>query len=199
MQIRVTDTNLLAVNATSLSVTSNYTLTVNEVNLATTLIPLANRVIHAGTTLSVGASATDPDLPANTFTYGKVSGPASVTVNAAGLVTWNTSDTDANTTNVIVLKVSDNGVPNLSNTNSFVVTVGPQLRFTSITKTGSVATVVWSAIPEAGYRVQYKTNLDATSWSDVIGDVIATGTTASKADAMLGTNAMRFYRVLALP
>jgi hypothetical protein len=58
---------------------------------------------------------------------------------------------------------------------------------------------VWTAIPGAGYRVQYKTNLNAAAWSDLVGDVTATGTTASKADATLGTNATRFYRVFALP
>jgi hypothetical protein len=47
--------------------------------------------------------------------------------------------------------------------------------------------------------LQYKTNLDATAWSDVIGDVTANGATASKEDTTPGTNGMRVYRVLVLP
>jgi len=199
VQIRVTDTNPPAVNATSLSVTSSFTLTVDEVNLAPTLLPPANRTIHAGTTLFASAIATDPDIPANTFTYAKVSGPAGVIVSAGGLIRWNTSDTDASTTNVISLRVTDGGTPGLGDTNSFVVIVDPRPMFTSIVATGGVATAVWTAIPGISYRLQYKTNLADVTWDDLAGDVTAAGTTASKADGSPGTNATRFYRVFVLP
>jgi hypothetical protein len=199
VEVRVTDTNPPAMNATSLSVTSSFTLTVDEVNLAPTLLPPANRTIHAGTTLSASAIATDPDIPANTFSYAKVSGPPSVTVSSTGLATWNTSDADANTTNTITLRVTDGGLPSLSNTNSFVVTVNSRPMFTSITTTGAVATAAWTAIPGVSYRLQYKTNLGDTAWGDLVGDVTAAATTASKLDASPGTNATRFYRVFVLP
>jgi hypothetical protein len=199
VHVRVTDTNPPAVNATSLSVTGSFTLTVDEANLAPTLLPPANRTIHAGTRLSAVAIATDPDIPANTFSYAKVFGPVNVNVSSTGTIIWNTSDTDANTTNTITLRVTDSGLPNLSNTNSFEVTVNSRPMFTSITTTGGVATAVWTAIPGTSYRLQYKTNLGDTAWGDLTGDVTATSVTASKADPLPGANATRFYRVFVLP
>jgi len=199
VQVKVTDTNPFAVNATSLSVTGSFTLTVNEVNLAPTLMPPANRTIHAGTMLTASASATDPDLPVNALSYSKLSGPAGVNVSGAGLITWNTSDTDANTTNVIVLKVSDNGVPNLSHTNNFEVTIRSRPVFTLFDFAGSSATAEWTAISGASYRLQYRTNIGDATWADLAGDVIAGGATATKTDTTLGTTATRFYRVFVLP
>ncbi len=57
------------------------------------------------------------------------------------------------------------------------------------------ATVVWASIPGATYRVQYKNNLDDPAWTDLPGDVVATGTTAMKTDATVPGIAQRFYRV----
>jgi hypothetical protein len=199
VQIKVTDTNPPALNTTSLSVTSSFTLTVNEVNLAPTLVPPANRTIHAGSTLSATATATDPDLPANALTFTKVSGPGSLTVSLTGLITWNTSDANANTTNMVTLRVTDDGTPNLSQTNSFVVTVHSRPVFTLIERNGGSATTVWTAIPGTSYRLQYRTNIVDTAWADLVGDIVANGATATKTDSTLGTNVTRFYRVFVLP
>jgi hypothetical protein len=63
--------------------------------------------------------------------------------------------------------------------------------------TNGMATLTWSSITNHHYRVQFKSSLTATNWTDVAGDVTATGPSASKTDAGGGTN--RFYRVLVLP
>jgi ATP phosphoribosyltransferase len=56
---------------------------------------------------------------------------------------------------------------------------------------------MWTAVSNGNYRVQYKPVLGTTNWSDLIGDVTATGNTASKNDIRTSTN--RFYRVQVLP
>ncbi len=43
------------------------------------------------------------------------------------------------------------------------------------------------------------TNIGDAAWVDLAGDVVSGGTTATKTDTTLGTNATRFYRVFVLP
>jgi hypothetical protein len=57
--------------------------------------------------------------------------------------------------------------------------------------------ITWSTVSNGLYRVQYKSDLNATTWTDLIGDVLASGSTASKTDIKTATN--RFYRVQVLP
>src|SRR5206468_2362947 len=52
-----------------LSATNTFTVTVNEVNSAPVLTVPANQTINELSTLSVSASATDSDIPANTLTF----------------------------------------------------------------------------------------------------------------------------------
>ena len=63
-----------------------------------------------------------------------------------------------------------------------------------VTKTNVVIT--WSAVSNATYRVQFKADLTAP-WTDLPGDVLAAGSTASKTDAP--TSNSGFYRIQVLP
>jgi hypothetical protein len=73
---------------------------------------------------------------------------------------------------------------------------GPELT-TAALLPGNLIGLNWTAEPGRTYRVQFKTNLDASQWTDLPGDVTASGTTASRTDAVVG--AQRFYRVLLVP
>ena len=79
-----------------------------------------------------------------------------------------------------------NWTPRAANTLS-----GP-LRLTSVSLSGGVVTLIWSSIPGRVYRVEFKDNLDAPAWTP-LGDVPATGVTASTTDALAPNR--RFYRV----
>ena len=128
VQIKVTDTNPLAINATSLSVTSSFTLTVSEVNVAPVVGTLLNQSGNAGQTISFTATATDADQPTNALSFSLVNPPAGASIVAgSGLFTWRLPAALANTTNTLAVRVSDNGSPNLSGTNNFTVTVNPLL------------------------------------------------------------------------
>jgi hypothetical protein len=89
-----------------------------------------------------------------------------------------------------VLSKSDGAVRKL------VAAVTPPLIKTA-TVTNGVSTLSWPSISNRVYRVQFKTNLLATNWSNLAGDVTATGPNASKTDP--ATNGVRFYRVVLLP
>jgi hypothetical protein len=57
--------------------------------------------------------------------------------------------------------------------------------------------ITWSAVSNGSYRVQYQSDLNTTNWTDLSGDVTASGSTAAKTDILTATN--RFYRVQVRP
>jgi hypothetical protein len=59
-------------------------------------------------------------------------------------------------------------------------------------------TLQWTAVPGAAYRVQYKSALEAATWNDLPGEVMATLSSATKSD-VIQTAGQRFYRVVAIP
>ena len=63
--------------------------------------------------------------------------------------------------------------------------------------TNGVLTLTWLSISNDTYRVQFNDSLGSTTWSNVTGDVTATGPTAFKTDPV-GTTT-RFYRLVAFP
>jgi hypothetical protein len=55
----------------------------------------------------------------------------------------------------------------------------------------------WNALPGKTYRVQYASDLPASSWSDLGNDVTASSSTASATDSV-GSTRQRFYRIVLL-
>jgi hypothetical protein len=122
-------TNAFAVQITdngtpALSVTNSFTVVVNEVNLAPTVVVPGPQTMDEMALLSVSLSATDPDLPANGFVYRLVSAPDGMSLDTnSGALTWTPTESQGPATNTITVAVTDNGVPPLSDTNSFTVVV----------------------------------------------------------------------------
>ncbi len=188
--VRVTDSG-----SPALSDAKTFTVTVNEVNSAPVLSPIANRTIHQGTTLVVTNSATDSDLPANTLTFSLVSPPAGATIgSASGILTWTPDATYVNTSSNITVRVTDNGIPNLSDSKSFLVNIVPRPLIQSIVVSNNIVTLTWSSIAGQTYRVRYASDLGSASWNDLLPDVQASGATASKTDSSAPLD-QRFYRV----
>src|SRR5439155_672931 len=108
----------------ALSATNSFTVTVREVNVAPVLSVAADRTIEELSALAVRASAADADVPANTLTFSLVSPPAGMTINgSSGAIHSTPTRRSSHLTNTITVVVADNGVPALSATNSFTVTV----------------------------------------------------------------------------
>jgi hypothetical protein len=114
----------------------------------------------------------------------------------SGVFSWLTGDNDANTTNAIAVRVTDNGAPPLDDVKGFTITVLPRPAVQNISISGTNVTVTWSAIKDVTYRVQFKTDLEDAAWIDLVPDVTASGVTASLTDAVVPTQ--RFYRVVVL-
>src|SRR5204863_620813 len=113
-----------------------------------------NQTINEQTPLSVNATATDADLPANTLTFALVSSPAGMTINpASGAISWTPSEAQGPSTNVVSVSVTDNGVPALSVTNTFTVTV-------NVAATAPVIKVV--AVAEGDAQIAWDTSASPT-------------------------------------
>ncbi len=188
--VRVTDNNL-----PPLSDAKTFQVTVNEVNLAPTLAAITNRIVHAGALVTFTNSATDSDLPANNLSFSLEAGapPAASIGGSSGVFSWQTGDVNASSTNNITVRVTDNGVPPLNDTETFSITVlaRPAIQSTAIVGTDFV--LDWSAIPGTKYRVQFKNNLDDPNWTDLVPDVTAGGSLGSFSDPL--GNTQRFYRI----
>lgn len=61
-----------------------------------------------------------------------------------------------------------------------------------------IARLVWTARPGRAYRVQYKSDLNTDTWTDLLPDVTAAETTASLSD-IPNASGQRYYRVVLLP
>jgi uncharacterized repeat protein (TIGR01451 family) len=182
----------------------SFTIAVLESNEPPVLAPVVDRTIHAGMTLVITNSATDPDIPTNTLMFSLDPGPAGASIDpASGVFSWSPDDSFANTTNAVTVVVTDNNPwavnkQQLTDTKSFNVLVVPPPALSSALSSNGEMTLTWSSISGQTYRVQYITDLFSTNWTDLIPDVTATDVTATTTDQAT-TDAQRFYRVMVLP
>ncbi len=118
--VRVTDNG-----SPALSDTKTFSVVVNEVNVAPALNGVSNKTVNEGVNLSVTNAATDADLPANTITYSLgTNAPSGSSIHpATGVFTWTPSEAQGPGVYSITVIATDNGVPVLTTTNTFSVTV----------------------------------------------------------------------------
>jgi hypothetical protein len=177
-----------------LSATQTFAVLVVQSNSPPTLTPIPDQAVYASSTLRFTNSATDPDA-GQVLTFSLDPGaPAGAGVDpASGIFTWTPTQAQIGSSAVIV-RVTDNGLPNLSDSKSFVVTIlaGPVLRVGNVSSNG--VTLVWDAISGNTYRVLYTTDLANPVWVSLTPDVVATNSTAT----FTGTNPqpVTFYRLL---
>jgi uncharacterized repeat protein (TIGR03803 family) len=74
----------------------------------------------------------------------------------------------------------------------------PPPRFLTVTRTGAMLTLTWSATVSQGYQLLYKTNLTQGVWSNFNSSVTATNTIMTTVDT-IGPDRQRFYRILLTP
>lgn len=93
------------------SVDSDVSLTVTEVNSAPTLAPIGNKTVSVGGTLTFNASGTDADLPAQILAYSLTGAvPAGATINpTTGVFNWTPTAAQAGHTYTFGVRVTDNG------------------------------------------------------------------------------------------
>jgi hypothetical protein len=172
-----------------------FNVTVSEVNRPPLLAEVAEATVHAGTTVAIRLSATDPDLPANTFTFSLISGPEGATVTSTGQVEWTPPLTATGGVAEFVVRVTDDGAPTQSDDETFKVAVAGPLEILSATHTGDQWTILWRAVAGNTYRLISAPTLASTEWTPLSGEVTATGDTASQTLPIVPEISTSFLRV----
>jgi subtilisin family serine protease len=188
--IRVTD-------SASASDFETVTINVREVNAAPVLSLISNQTNSVGNTISFRATATDADLPGNLLAFGLVSGgPAGSAINATtGDFSWTPTDAQAPSTNVITVRVADNGSPALEDSQAVMVVVYERLRITTARSAdASSVNLTWTSVPGKTYQIQYRNSLQAAGWTNVGPVIPANNQTTSATTSAAGGR--RFFRIV---
>jgi glucosylceramidase len=169
------------------------------VNQAPVLAPVPPQAILAGKTLLVTNSATDADIPAQTLSFGLLNAPAGAVINTnSGLFTRRPAVAFSPTTQSVAVVVSDNGVPSLSATQNFVITVTrpaqPTITGLSVTNGQFGFWIYGDTGPD--YTVQISTNL--TAWS-TLGTWTSPVPPFFWSDTNSNPGPVQFYRALLGP
>jgi len=190
--------SVTAINTNGESALSASAMAVPFTNTPPLLAPIANRTTGAGVTLTITNTATDTNVPAPTLAYSLLQAPTNALLNpGSGVLVWRPLVTQANTTNPFVVQVADNGVPSLTATQSFLVTVtnlsSPVLSIPLFTPGQVVLQVGGDYGPD--YQIQASSNL--VNWSVLF-------TTNAPAMPFTWTNLnsgspLDFFRILAGP
>lgn len=109
----------------AVAVCNSIAITVNEVNSPPVLAAIADQTVDEQVLLSVTASATDNDDPANALTYSLDPGsPQGMTIDGTtGAISWTPTEDQGPGDYPVTVRVTDNGAGNLSDTKSFSVHV----------------------------------------------------------------------------
>jgi RHS repeat-associated protein len=176
--------------------TNSFTVVVNETNSPPVLTVPPDQTIGATMTLTVTNLATDPDIPANVLTFGLVSAPTGVNLDSAtGVLTWTPTEAQATTTNAITVKLSDDGKPSLSATNSFIVVVtnarpAPSL---TVSQLDGLIGIAWPTAA-VGFSLEVTETLEGQiQWAPVATSPVVVGD--QNAITLQPTSSSGFYRL----
>lgn len=163
-------------------------------NTAPTLSTVADLALHAGMALRLTNNATDADFPPNTLTFSLPTAPAGAAVHpTTGYLLWTLTATNAGTTNLFTVRVTDNGSPALSATNSFRVRIIPPPETSATSVPPNSVRLAWTSAPRSRYRVEYANNLSSLTWQP-LGNII---TATASVTMFIDTPAQqRFYRIV---
>lgn len=109
--------------AVPLSARRSFQITVLEVNRPPVVPPIPDQIAFQTETLAFRVEATDEDRPRQILAFSLEAGaPAGAVIDRnTGEFSWTPSDLQAPSTNTVVVRVSDNGTPPLSNSRAFKI------------------------------------------------------------------------------
>ena len=101
----------------------SITITVSEVNRAPELGAVGNKTGNWGNNIGFTATATDPDLPANTLSFSLIGAPSGAGIDpATGQFAWTPLPGQIGT-HIFTVRVTDNGSPSYFDEETITVTV----------------------------------------------------------------------------
>jgi hypothetical protein len=158
---------------------------------------ISNRFAHLGQTLQLLAVATDPDSWYQTLTFSLTNSPAGAAIDPlTGALSWAITNVPAPSTNAVTVRVTDSGVPPMSDARTFLVMVQSPLHFGSV-RLDSIGHIsfTFDSWPGESYQLQYKNGLSDPQWLLLGAPVLGTGTPLTLTDSVTA-QPQRFYRLL---
>jgi hypothetical protein len=185
------------------STIDNVSSTFLPVNTAPALAAIPDQTVNVGQSPPVTASATDTNSPPPVFTFNLLNAPANATLTKINSTNaafgWRPLVSDANTTNLVALKVADNGIPSLSATQTFQVVVNPltpPILSAPVWSNGQFSLRLTNGQIGPDYELQDSTNL--LNWSTLwITNLQSTNLVWP--DTGAGAYPTRFYRLVVGP
>jgi hypothetical protein len=167
-------------------------------NTVPEITPIGDLAVPGGQPVAFFVTASDVDSPPQTLSFslaGTVPLGAAIDGNT-GLFQWTPPDMPS--TNVFTVRVTDNGMPNLSAMETFTISVlsGPQAHISAPAANGDL-TLTFTTVAGKHYRAEYKNNLNEPVWTILANNVLATGNVLMVMDNV-GASQQRFYRVVQL-
>jgi hypothetical protein len=172
----------------------------NTYNSPPLLLPIADQVVAQGQTLSLTFVALDSDRPAQrlTFSLDSTAPPGASLDSLTGAFSWTPPETQPLGPVRLKVTVTDNGVPNLSASQTFTINVtAPLSPRLSLVVSSGIARLSWTALPERTYLLEFKNDLNEPVWT-LLSTVKVLGTNVLFPATMSGSS-NRFYRVTLLP
>lgn len=167
-------------------------------NSPPTLSAISNRVVVLGQNLFITANATDIDVPPQTLSFSLGNGtPAGATIQAnTGVLNWTPSQAPA--TNTLTVTVSDNGIPMMTSTQTFLVTTvfPPQLQASPAVNDGRLI-LSFPTWPGLSYQLEYKDDLNTAAWNPIGMPILGAQGSVNLTNNLTG--ASRFFRLRVLP
>ena len=116
---------VLVTDADRLSTPRSFNVTVNSVNDAPVLQPIAALTLPEGSILALNVSATDVDAAINglAFSLGPAAPSGMKIDGSSGLINWLPAEEQGPSSNEVTVVVTDDGTPNLSASQTFQVDV----------------------------------------------------------------------------
>jgi glucuronoarabinoxylan endo-1,4-beta-xylanase len=138
-------------------------------NTPPNIVPVANQIASVGVTLLVTNIASDADSPPNTLSFSPANTfPANATLNSSsGVFSWRPHVSQANTTNLIKVQVTDSG-SSMSATNAFNVVVNPVTNPVVSGITFSAGQVSMTVNGPGGPDYTFLTSTDLINWQSVL-------------------------------
>lgn len=190
-----------AIDSRSRNSDRQFSLMVLATNDPPFIAAISNRTLLAGGTFSLSIPASDPDVPPQPLTFSLLSGPGGASLNAtSGMFQWRPTLSQVGYQTQVRVKVRDNGIPNLSATQSFQLTVAapapPVLRPFAVSNGQFHLVITGDSGPD--YTVQAATNLANPIWVGLLTNLSATPPFVFT-DPLAPYFTQRYYRVLLGP
>lgn len=169
-------------------------------NTAPSLTAISDKYVHLGQTVSFIATATDAESAYQSLSFSVSNAPAGASINPlSGAFTWTTTNASVPSTNLVTVRVTDNGTPSLSDSKTFSIVIAKVPQFSGVTTAlNGQFQLSFDTLLGQSYQLQFKNNLTDPAWSPLGGPITGTGLTRIVSDD-LNAQTQRLYRLLALP